>query len=400
MTNWRPARRPPLPKTDLKPYIKPMSASDEDHMAQALQLARRGLGLTWPNPSVGAIVVAPSGEILARGWTAPGGRPHAEAIALEKAGEEARGATLYVTLEPCAHMDGRGIACAEMIAAAKPARAVIALADPDPRTKGRGIARLAACGIAVTGGVLAREAEEVVLGHVLRVTEGRPAITLKLAIGSDRLVPRGEGAPVWITGPDARAHGHLLRARNDAILVGRGTIEADDPSLTCRLPGMACRSPVRVVLDRRLRTPPEAKLFDDLMVPVWLVCAAGEEHPNTDALQDRGAEIVPVEVDDHGMLGLRDVLETLAMRGITRILVEGGPQVARAFLDADLVDEAVIYQGSKPAGPDGLMPFAGEGIDRLTGSGHFTCVEARAFGPDRMTWWRRDKRCSQALSAA
>lgn len=377
-----------------------MSLSDEDHMAQALQLARRGLGLTWPNPSVGALVVAPSGEILARGWTAPGGRPHAEAIALERAGDKARGATIYVTLEPCAHTNGRGAACTDVIAAAKPARAVIALTDPDPRTAGQGLARLAAAGIEVTEGVLAEEAREVALGHILRVTENRPAITLKLAVGSDGLMPRGLGAPVWITGPDARAHGHLLRARNDAILVGRGTILADNPSLTCRLPGMSCRSPVRIVLDRRLRTPPEARLFNDLMVPVWLVCAADEEHPNTDALQDRGAEIVPVPVDEHGLLGLADALETLALRGITRVLVEGGPQVARAFLDADLIDEAVIYQGPKPAGADGLTPFAGEGLDRLTASGHFTQTEARSFGSDRMTWWRRVRPCSQALSAA
>jgi diaminohydroxyphosphoribosylaminopyrimidine deaminase/5-amino-6-(5-phosphoribosylamino)uracil reductase len=377
-----------------------MSASDEHHMAQALQLARRGLGLTWPNPSVGTVVVSPEGDIVARGWTAPGGRPHAEAIALERAGSEAAGATIYVTLEPCAHSNGRGPACADLIAKVKPARAVIALADPDPRTSGQGMARLAAAGIEVEDGVLAVEAREVALGHILRVTENRPAVTLKLAVGSDGLMPRGEGAPVWITGPDARAHGHLLRARNDAILVGRGTIEADNPSLTCRLPGMSCRSPVRIVLDRRLQTPPEARLFNDLMVPVWIVCAADEEHPNTDTLQDRGAEIVPVPVDACGLLDLRDVLETLALRGITRVLVEGGPQVARAFLDADLVDEAVIYQGRKPAGADGLTPFAGDGLDRLTASGHFTQTETRSFGPDRMTWWRRDRQCSLALSAA
>jgi diaminohydroxyphosphoribosylaminopyrimidine deaminase / 5-amino-6-(5-phosphoribosylamino)uracil reductase len=377
-----------------------MSLSDEDHMAQALRLARRGLGLTWPNPSVGSMVVAPSGEILSRGWTAPGGRPHAEAIALEQAGTSARGATIYVTLEPCAHGGGRGPACADMIAAAGPARAVIALRDPDPRTAGRGVERLEASGIEVRDGVLAQEAKAVALGHLLRVTEGRPAVTLKLAIGSDSLLPKGKGAPVWITGPDARAHGHLLRARHDAILVGRGTILADNPSLTCRLPGMTCRSPVRVVLDRRLRTPPEARLFDDLMVPVWVICAADEEHPNTDALQDRGAEIVQVPVDAHGMLGVRDALETLAGRGITRVLVEGGPTMARAFLDDDLIDEAVIYHGAKPVGEDGLMPFVSEGLDRVTSSGHFTQIEARAFGPDRMTWWRRVRRCSLALSAA
>ncbi len=369
-------------------------------MAQALQLARRGLGLTWPNPSVGSLVVAPTGEIIARGWTAPGGRPHAEAIALDRAGKRARGATIYVTLEPCAHVGGRGPACADIIAAAGPARAVIAVRDPDPRTSGRGLERLAAAGIEVEEGVLAQEAREVALGHILRVTEGRPAVTLKLAVGADGLMPRGKGAPVWITGPDARAHGHLLRARNDAILVGRGTVLADNPSLTCRLPGMSCRSPVRVVLDRRLRTPPEARLFDDLMVPVWLVCAADEVHPNADALQERGAEIVPVPVDGHGLLAVHDALEMLASRGITRVLVEGGPSVARAFLDADLIDEAVIYQGAKPAGADGLMPFVSEGLDRVTSSGHFMQLDARSFGPDRMTWWRRVRRCSLALSAA
>ena len=369
-------------------------------MAQALQLARRGLGQTWPNPSVGAIVVGATGEILARGWTAPGGRPHAEAIALERAGPEARGATLYVTLEPCAHAGGRGPACTEIIAEAKPARTVIALRDPDPRTAGRGIERLADSGIAVKEGVLTEEARALALGHILRVTEGRPAVTLKLAVGSDGLIPKGKGAPVWVTGPDARAHGHLLRARNDAILVGRGTILDDDPTLTCRLPGMSCRSPVRVVLDRRLRTSPQARIFDDLMVPVWVVCSADEEHPNTDALQDRGAEIVQVPVDSHGLLGVRDTLETLASRGITRVLVEGGPSVARAFLDADLVDEVVIYRGPKQVGAGGLLPFVGDGLDRLTASGHFTEVEARFFGPDRMNWWRRVGRCSPALSAA
>jgi diaminohydroxyphosphoribosylaminopyrimidine deaminase / 5-amino-6-(5-phosphoribosylamino)uracil reductase len=377
-----------------------MSLSDEDHMAQALQLARRGLGQTWPNPSVGAVVVDPTGEVLARGWTAPGGRPHAEAIALERAGGKARGATLYITLEPCAHQGGRGPACTEIIAAARPARAVIALRDPDPRTQGRGIERLAASGIEVKEGVLSEEAKAVTLGHILRVTEERPAVTLKLAVGADGLIPQGNGAPVWATGPDARAHGHLLRARHDAILVGRGTILADDPTLTCRLPGMSCRSPVRVVLDRRLRTPPGARLFDDLMVPVWLVCSADEEHPNTDALQDRGAEIVGVPVDDHGLLALRDALETLAARGLTRVLVEGGPSVARAFLDADLIDEVVVYRGPKPVGPGGLLPFVGDGLDRVTASGHFTEIETRSFGPDRMSWWRRVGRCSPALSAA
>jgi diaminohydroxyphosphoribosylaminopyrimidine deaminase/5-amino-6-(5-phosphoribosylamino)uracil reductase len=376
-----------------------MSARDKEHMAQALALARRGLGLTWPNPSVGCVVVTASGEIVGRGWTAPGGRPHAEAVALERAGAKAEGATVYVTLEPCAH-EGRDMACADAIVAAKPKRVVIALRDPDPRTSGRGIERLKEAGIEVTEGVMAPESIEITLGHLMRVMQGRPAVTLKIAVGADGLMPRGKGVPVWITGPDARAHAHLLRARSDAILVGRGTVLADNPNLTCRLPGMSCHSPVRVVLDRRLRTPLDSQIFDDVMVPVWLVCAAGESHPNATALQERGAEMVPVPVDADGMLASQHALEKLAERGITSVLIEGGPQMSRAFLDADLVDEAVVYQGARPAGEGALMPFASDGLDRLTASGDFKQIRSRTFGPDRMTWWRRNRKCSLALSAA
>ena len=375
-----------------------MSASDESHMAQALALARRGLGTTWPNPSVGCVVVSASGEIVGRGLTAPGGRPHAEAVALQRAGRATADATFYVTLEPCAH-EGRGAACADAIAAAGPARVVVAMGDPDPRTAGHGLARLRAAGIEVTEGVLQDEAYEVTLGHVLKVTQGRPAVTLKLAIGTDGLVPRGEGgAPTWITGDLARAHAHLLRARSDAILVGRGTIMADNPSLTCRLPGMECRSPVRVILDRRLRTPTDARLFEDEMVPVWFICANDELEPNAAILQERGAEIIPVAIDMHGLPAIKEALEQLARRGITRLLVEGGPSVSRVFLDADLVDEAVIYRGSTAAGSDGLLPFVSEGLDRLTDCGHFTQTQERIFGPDRMTWWQRQRKCSPALS--
>jgi len=376
-----------------------MSASDLHHMAQALMLARRGLGQTWPNPSVGTVIVNPSGDILGRGQTAPGGRPHAEAVALEQAGKRTKGATLYVTLEPCAHV-GRGAPCADAIANAKPARVVAAMRDPDPRTSGDGFARLRDAGIEVIEGVLEDEALAINRGHVLRVTEGRPAVTLKLALGSDGLVPRGQaGAPTWVTGESARAHAHLLRARADAILVGRGTIVADNPSLTCRLPGMECRSPVRVVLDRRLRTPLDARLFEDEMVPVWFICASDEELPNAEEFQERGAEVISVDIDADGLPLIKDALEQLAMRGITRLLVEGGPSVAQVFLAADLVDEAIIYQGAKPAGIDGLLPFVSEGLDRLSEGGHFTLVESRQFGPDRMTKWRRKRACSPASSA-
>lgn len=370
-----------------------MSASDDHHMAQAIMLARRGLGRTWPNPSVGAIVVGPSGEIVGRGWTAPGGRPHAEAIALEQSGEKAEGSTIYVTLEPCAH-EGRGPACSDIIVAAKPKRVVIGLRDPDPRTAGQGIERMQDAGIEVEEGVLAAEAAAVTLGHVMRVTQKRPAVTLKLAVGSDGLVPRGDGEPVWVTGAEARSHGHFMRARNDAILVGRGTVAADDPTLTCRLPGMSSRSPVRVVLDSHLRTSPEARLFEDSKVPVCLICVEGENHLGAEALRARGADIVPVPGNADGHISLKETLEALVGLGITRVLVEGGPTVAGAFLDGDLVDEAVIYQGPEPAGADALTPFAGDGLDRLAKNSHFTSIATRSFGLDRMTWWRRNSICS------
>jgi diaminohydroxyphosphoribosylaminopyrimidine deaminase/5-amino-6-(5-phosphoribosylamino)uracil reductase len=376
-----------------------MSASDEDHMAQALTLARRGLGTTWPNPSVGCVVLSADGEVVGRGTTAPGGRPHAEAVALDRAGERAHGGTLYVTLEPCAH-EGRGAACADIISAMKPARVVVGLTDPDPRTAGDGLNRLRAAGIEVTEGVRQSEARAVTLGHVLRITEGRPAVTLKLAVGADGLVARGQaGAPTWVTGELARAHAHLLRARADAILVGRGTVIADNPSLTCRLPGMECRSPVRVILDRRLRTPPAVRLFEDEMVPVWIVCAEEEINGNADALQEVGAELVPVGIDAHGLPSIVEALHELARRGITRLLVEGGPSVAQAFLEADLVDEAVIYRGAKPAGGDGLLPFVQRGLDWIIASGQFKQTDARLFGPDQMTSWQRTRSCSPALSA-
>jgi len=377
-----------------------MTTRDTHYMAQAIRIARRGLGLAWPNPSVGAIVVMPSGEIAGRGWTAPAGRPHAEAIALVRAGSRAEGSTLYVTLEPCAHGGGRGAPCVNVIIEAKVKRVVIGIGDPDPRTAGRGIERLKTAGIDVTLGVGAAEAQSVTLGHLMRVREGRPAVTLKLAVGADGRIPRGDGEPVWITGPAARAHGHLLRAINDAIIVGRGTVLADDPSLTCRLPGMKSHSPVRVVLDRGLRTPPSARLFEDREVPIWLLCAAEEAQTHSKRLLDRGAEILPVPVEDCGMLDVREALEILAHHGMTRVLVEGGPSVAQSFLDAHLVDEAVIYTGPKSVGDEGVTPFGGEGLDRLVKNSHFTRIATRSFGPDRMTWWRRKRSCSLASSAA
>jgi len=245
-----------------------MTSDDDRFFALAMRLAERGLGRSWPNPAVGAVLVREEQYpvVAGRGWTQDGGMPHAETVALEAAGGRAKDATLYVTLEPCAH-HGRTPPCADAIIAAGISRVVAGHRDPDNRVSGAGFSRLREAGIEVVNGAANFEKALCWLnaGHVLRQTQNRPFVQLKLALGADGLIAPGDGgAPQWVTGPAARAHGHLLRARADAILVGRGTVLADDPALTCRLPGMADRSPVRVVADSKLRTETGAKLFRDL----------------------------------------------------------------------------------------------------------------------------------------
>ncbi len=370
-----------------------MASADETFMGIALAMARRGLGRTWPNPAVGAVLVAPGdpGEVIARGWTMPGGRPHAETVAIERAGGRARGATLYVTLEPCAHT-GRTPPCTEAIIAAGVARVVCGMRDPDPRVSGRGLEALRAAGIEVQTGVLEERAQRVSLGHVLRVTAGRPLVTLKLAVGADGLVPRGDGGPTWITAETARAHGHLLRARHDAIAVGRGTVEADDPTLTCRLPGMEERSPVRVVLDSRARVSPTSKLLESAgTIPLWLFCAEDAPQSARARIGAAGGRIFAVGRDANGMLNLTSVLETLGDHGITRLLIEGGPHLAASFLEAGFIDEAMIFQGKEDVGPGGLNPFVNGGLDRLTEHGGLAVCAERNLGSDTMILWKREK---------
>lgn len=361
---------------------------DRAFMAQAIRLARRGLGTTWPNPSVSAVLVRPDLDmrIVGRGTTGQGGTPHAENIALAEAGDLARGTTLYVSLEPCSH-HGRTPPCADAITAAGVARVVAAIIDPNPLVAGQGFARLRDAGAAVDVGVLEDAARQAALGHIMRVTQGRPAVTLKLAAGSDDLIPAGNGAPNFVTGEIARAHAHLLRARHDAILVGRGTIKADDPELTCRLPGMEQRSPVRVVLDSRAALSPQARVFFDPMAsPVWVVCGDAADATSTSALTDAGATVLPVAASASGRLDIASVLAVLNARGITSILVEGGPTVWRTFLEADLVDRVALYRGAAAAGEGGLKPFVTEGLDRLTSDPHFSLSSTRRLGPDMFEW--------------
>lgn len=364
-----------------------MTTSDALFMQIACDLARRGLGTTAPNPSVGALVVRSGDmpEVLARGWTSPGGRPHAEIVALEKLGHQAKGCTLYVTLEPCSH-HGKAPPCADAIIAAGITRVVCTIEDPDPRVSGQGIARLKQAGVEVVTGILAEQGKQIAQGHISRCTQNRPFVQLKLAVGSDGRIPRGDGKPVWITGPEARAHGHLLRAQADAILVGSGTMRADDPSLTCRLPGMKGHSSIRVVLNRDASALEGSQLLasvDD--TPVWLITSDQHVSQAQQTYGNNGIEIIGVPSNgENGLLDLKAMLNALAERSITRLLVEGGPQIATQFWQNNLIDELVIYSAAEPAGTDALVPFDPHGIEAVTRSEQFELSEERAIGPDTL----------------
>ncbi len=316
---------------------------DTDMMTIALRMAERGLGTTAPNPSVGAVIAnQQTGEVIARGWTQPGGRPHAEAEALARAGARANGATLYVTLEPCSH-HGKTPPCVNAIIASGISRVVTGVRDPDPRVAGQGISKLNAAGIDVTEGVLEAGARWLTLGHINRLTKSRPFVQLKIAVSANGIIPHAQnGKPLWVTGDEARARVHLMRAEADAILTGTGTVLADDPLLTCRLPGMAHRSPVRIVLDTDLQMPLTSKLvLSARTVPLWIVCGRDASMDKQAALKAAGVLIVVLA--EHSIANL---LEVLAGEGVTRLMVEAGPRVAHAFAgDTSLIDEIVLMRG-------------------------------------------------------
>jgi diaminohydroxyphosphoribosylaminopyrimidine deaminase/5-amino-6-(5-phosphoribosylamino)uracil reductase len=336
------------------------ATNDRRFMQIALRLARRGLGTTAPNPSVGAVIVdEASGEVIARGWTQPGGRPHAETEALRRAGARARGATMYVTLEPCSHY-GKTPPCAQAIIAAGIGRVVVGILDPDPRVAGRGVAMLRAAGIGTDRGICAEEADWITRGHISRVTERRPFIQLKMALGRDGTVPRGSGGqPTWVTGPLARAHAHLLRAQADAILVGAGTVRDDDPELTCRLPGMRDRSPIRIVLCGRQLPSLASKLVRTAGAhAVWLFCGSDVDVGRQSELAAASCRLFHVTMVA-GRPWLPAVGEALVAEGITRLLVEGGPTVWRSFFAVGAVDEVVQYR----AGAEAPAIAPGETVD-------------------------------------
>lgn len=351
-------------------------------MRAALALARRGLGRVWPNPAVGCVIVR-EGRVVGRGWTQPGGRPHAETEALAQAGELARGATAYVTLEPCSH-HGKTPPCADALLKAGIVRVVMALEDPDPRVSGRGAARLRAAGLEVTSGVLAAEAADLNAGFLSRIQRGRPLVTLKLATSLDGRIATRSGESQWITGDEARGHAHRLRAEHDAILIGVGTALADDPSLTCRLPGLEERSPVRVVLDSRLRLPLASQLVSGArQTPTWVVTCAGAD---SEALRAQGVELIGVRPEEGagGRPGPLAVLEALGERGLTRVLVEGGGEVAASFLRLGLVDVLVWFRAPLVLGGDGKAAVAAFGLDRLANSPMFTRLSVAEVGADVM----------------
>ncbi len=350
-------------------------------MAHALALGRRGLGQVWPNPAVGCVIVR-EGRVLGRGWTQAGGRPHAEAMALT--GIVAAGATAYVTLEPCAHRSPRGPACADLLVAAGVARVVTALTDPDPRTAGQGHARLRAAGIAVSTGVLEAEARRDHAGFLLRLGQGRPMVTLKLAATLDGRIATAGGESRWITGAAARHMVHLLRAGHDGVMIGGGTARADDPALTVRGLG-AVRQPVRVVLSAGLDLPPDGQLARTAReVPLWLVHAQGDGAP----WQALGAETIAVPAKGRGV-DVAAALAALGARGLTRVFCEGGGGLAASLLAVGLVDELVMFSAGRVIGADGLPAVAALGLARLAEAPMFELVESRAVGGDVLHRWRR-----------
>ncbi|MDG5493961.1 bifunctional diaminohydroxyphosphoribosylaminopyrimidine deaminase/5-amino-6-(5-phosphoribosylamino)uracil reductase RibD [Niveispirillum sp. BGYR6] len=365
------------------------SPADHAHMASALALAETGLGRVWPNPSVGCLIVK-DGQVLGQAVTAPGGRPHGETQALAQAGDAARGATAYVSLEPCNH-HGKTPPCSEALIAAGVARVVVACEDPDPRVCGGGIRRLREAGIQVNVGLMAAEAEALNEGFINRIRYAKPMVSLKMATSLDGRIATRSGHSQWITGAPAREQGHRLRANHDAIMVGIGTALADDPELTCRLPGLEDRSPVRVVLDTRLRLPLTAKLVQQATrVPTWIVTLShGAEAARAQAFLDCGVQLIEIEPETPGEIAIGTALRTLAARGVTRVLAEGGSRLAASLLRAGEVDRLEWFRAPMVIGGDGLGAAAGFGIDDLADALRFRRVDVLPLGDDLLERYRR-----------
>jgi diaminohydroxyphosphoribosylaminopyrimidine deaminase/5-amino-6-(5-phosphoribosylamino)uracil reductase len=353
--------------------------ADRRWMDYALRLGRRALGTTAENPPVGCVVVR-EGRVLGVGWTQPGGRPHAETEALKMAGERARGATAYVTLEPCAH-HGRTGPCAEALAFAGIARVVTAIEDPDPRVSGHGHAILRAAGVAIQVGMGADEARHDLAGFLTRIAMKRPYVTLKIGVSADGKIAAGPRQRTAITGLEVKARVHLMRAQSDAILVGLSTVLIDDPDLTCRLPGMEGRSPIRIVADTRLSIPSKAKLVKSAeQVPVWILSTRKGG-------VSAGITVIDCRQTPNGWVDFADALEQLAARGINRLLVEGGSHISQSLLEADLVDEVQIFQNPIVIGPQGIDAIAEMPLENL--ANQFRQTGKEVLGSDTLTVYER-----------
>ncbi|MCA8884443.1 MAG: bifunctional diaminohydroxyphosphoribosylaminopyrimidine deaminase/5-amino-6-(5-phosphoribosylamino)uracil reductase RibD [Rhodobacteraceae bacterium] len=356
-------------------------------MHHALRLGARGLGRCWPNPAVGCVLVR-NGRVVGRGWTQPGGRPHAEPVALAQAGDRARGATAYVTLEPCAHT-GATPPCADALIAAGVARVVVALGDPDPRVDGGGIERLRRAGIEVMTGVCATAARDSHDGFLRRVTEGRPMVTLKLASSFDGRIATASGESQWITGPDARRLVHAERATHDAVMVGAGTARADDPSLTVRGMGVT-QQPVRVVVSTGLDLPEDSVLARTAHeIPLWLLHGHDVDPARRGRWQTRGARCLAVDAAPGGGLDPRSCLARLGSEGLTRVFCEGGGGLAAALLTADCVDRLVGFTAGIALGAEGRPCLGPMAIDALAQAPRFRLAATRAIGGDVLHRWRR-----------
>jgi diaminohydroxyphosphoribosylaminopyrimidine deaminase/5-amino-6-(5-phosphoribosylamino)uracil reductase len=369
--------------------LRAQKDADRRYMQLALSLGRRGLGRTWPNPAVGAVVVK-DGIIVGRGWTQPGGRPHAEPEALRRAGDAAKGATLYVTLEPCSHF-GKSPPCVDAVIAAGISRVVSAIEDPNPEVAGQGHAKLRAAGLQVEVGLCSADAKRDHAGHFRRIRDHRPHVILKLAVSSDDKIAAAGSKPVAITGETARTCVHLLRAQSDAILIGVRTAIADDPLLTCRLPGMESRSPVRVVLDPMLRLPAASRLIHSARTtPLWLVASEVAEPATATRLGAAGAQVIRVPPQaDPSALEPPALLKALAEKGITRLMIEGGSRVASSFMQSGLVDEIWLLRGPGEIGPDGIAALDALPLTAITQSPAYCVRASETLDHDTITIYER-----------
>jgi diaminohydroxyphosphoribosylaminopyrimidine deaminase/5-amino-6-(5-phosphoribosylamino)uracil reductase len=361
---------------------------DEAHMRAALVLARRGLGETAPNPSVGCVIVKDA-HVVGRGHTAPGGRPHAEVLALKMAGKAARGATAYVTLEPCAHTDKMSPPCTTALIEAGIKRVVIGAIDPNPKVNGTGIQRLREAGVEVSENILKTECLVVISSFIMVITKHRPLIRLKLASTLDGKIATSSSESKWITGESSRRAAHAMRGRHDAVMVGVGTVLTDDPDLTCRLDGFRTAPLVRIVVDSHLRTPLMSRLVRTAGEhPLWLLHRNGADPKRKQALEKANVKLIELPASPAG-IDLAVGMKKLAKAGLTRVLAEGGGTLAAGLLRANLVDRLAWFHAPGIIGGDGWPAAQGFGVTTLASMPRFVPVAQERFGDDMLTTYRK-----------